>query len=416
MARTIRPHPAGARFPAVIAEDESFALLPEGLRDVLPPEAGHSFDVVHRLRTRFATYGYHWVEPPLLEFEDSLLAGTGVNMSGDTFRLMDPVSQRMLGVRADITVQIARIATTRLAGTARPLRLAYAGNVLRVKGKQFRPERQFTQIGAELIGVGEAAADVEAVTMAVDALSRLGISRINVDLTLPTLVPAIIAPLDAPAPPVAALMSALDRKDDAAVEATAAYLGGGGDLILALLRAGGKADSALEALGAIDLPDVARLEADRLAGITRDLMRARPAVNFTLDFVENRGLEYHSGVSFTIFSAGVRGELGLGGRYLAGRKRDSRPQEPATGFTLYLAPILRALPEPAELEAIYLPFGTSQETAASLRAAGHAAVMALAKEPDNDVAAEARRLECNSIWQDGKIVSVETPERLQEGD
>ncbi|MCW5773988.1 MAG: ATP phosphoribosyltransferase regulatory subunit [Rhodospirillaceae bacterium] len=390
-----------------MTEAETTALLPAGLRDILPPDAGFAADLVQRLRACFAGYGYEWVDPPLVEFEDTLLDGAGAAMAPETFRLMDPVSQRMMGVRTDITVQVARLATTRLAKSPRPLRLAYAGDVLRVKGKQLRPERQFTQIGAELIGSDAAAADVEAVTMAVDGLTRLGVQKLSVDLTVPALVPHVLASLEAPARAAAAVRAALDRKDAAGVDVAATPLGSGATVFQHLLRATGPAEPALAQLARITLPEAARREAERLDLVARALMAALPNTAFTVDPVENRGLEYHTGVSFTIFRVGVRGELGLGGRYLAGRAGNTRPQEPATGLTLYLDPILRALPEPKMPERVYVPHGTAPEIAAGLRDNGHRAVAGLAPEPDGDAAAEARRLGCSHLWHDGKIVAAQ---------
>ncbi len=392
------------------------ALLPAGLRDVLPPDAAYAADIVQALRRCFAGYGYDWVEPPLVEFEETLLDGAGASMAAETFRLMDPVSQRMMGLRGDLTVQVARIATTRLTKMPRPLRLAYAGDVLRVKGKQLRPERQFTQIGAEIIGSADAAADVEAVIVAIDALDRLGVKKITVDLTVPMLVPQVLAALNAPARPAAQLRAALDRKDAAAVDVAAAALGQAATVFSSLLRASGAAETALPQLARIALPEAAKREAERLAGVTRDLMAALPEIKFTVDPIENRGLEYHTGVCFTVFRTGVRGELGLGGRYMAGRAGNSRPQEPATGFTLYLDPILRALPDAKPPERLYLPFGTPPATGARLRAEGRLTLAALAPEPDGDPAAEARRLGCTLLWQDDAIVAAVPPRPAESAD
>ena len=129
------------------------ALLPAGLRDLLPPDAETEAAVGGgadgRCSPRTATQR---VKPPLLEFEDSLLAGAGAAVAEQTFRLMDPDSQRMMGLRADTTPQVARIATTRLATAPRPLRLSYAGQCLRVRGSQLAPDRQIAQAGIELIG------------------------------------------------------------------------------------------------------------------------------------------------------------------------------------------------------------------------------------------------------------------------
>ncbi|HSR71342.1 MAG TPA: ATP phosphoribosyltransferase regulatory subunit, partial [Kiloniellales bacterium] len=137
------------------------ALLPAGLQDVLPPYAAQEATVVQTLVDRFAAQGYQRIKPPLLEFEETLFAGAGAALAPQTFRLMDPVSQHMMGLRADITPQIARIAATRLRKAPRPLRLCYAGQVLQVRGSQLRPERQFGQVGVELIGALQERADAE---------------------------------------------------------------------------------------------------------------------------------------------------------------------------------------------------------------------------------------------------------------
>ncbi|MDP6388748.1 MAG: ATP phosphoribosyltransferase regulatory subunit, partial [Alphaproteobacteria bacterium] len=143
----------------------SKGLLPDGLRDGLPPDAAHEAAILNRLVATFTERGYERVDPPLVEFEDGLLDGAGEDVALATFRLMDPVSQRMMGIRADMTPQVGRIAATRLVNAPRPLRLAYAGPVLRVRGDQLRPERQFHEAGAELIGAEEASADVEVILL-----------------------------------------------------------------------------------------------------------------------------------------------------------------------------------------------------------------------------------------------------------
>ena len=128
------------------------ALLPAGLADVLPPHAETEARAIEAMAESFAAHGFQRVKPPLLEFEEGLLSGSGAATAEQTFRLMDPVSQRMMGLRADITPQVARIAATRLGAAPRPLRLSYSGQVLRVRGSQLQPARQFAQAGIELIG------------------------------------------------------------------------------------------------------------------------------------------------------------------------------------------------------------------------------------------------------------------------
>src|SRR5438105_13647067 len=167
------------------------ALLPTGMHDLLPPEAEIEAQVVAQLMTTLAAHGYERVKPPLVEFEETLFSGAGAAMPTATFRMLDPISHRMIGVRADMTPQIARIAATRLGNAPRPLRLSYAGQVLRVKGSEIRPERQIGQVGGELIGAAGAAADVGAIAGAGEALAEIGVPELSVDITLPSVVPAV---------------------------------------------------------------------------------------------------------------------------------------------------------------------------------------------------------------------------------
>src|SRR5215475_3227360 len=296
------------------------ALLPTGMHDLLPPEAEVEAEIVTQLMKTLAAHGYERVKPPLVEFEETLFAGAGAAMAGATFRLMDPVSHRMIGVRADMTPQIARIAAARLGDVPRPLRLSYAGQVLRVTGSEIRPERQVGQVGAELIGPGTVAADVEVIAVAAEALAAIGVPHLSVDITLPTLVPAIAEAYGIAGSQAAALRAALDHKDAAAVTAVA---GEAGKLLEYLLAAAGPGASTLGALERLELPDRARAEQMRLADVLNGLSAAAPGLKVTADPVENRGFEYHTGISFTFFSGGGAipgpvGELGRGGRYEAG--------------------------------------------------------------------------------------------------
>ena len=230
------------------------ALLPDGLHDDLPPEAEFEARVIERLLGAFAAHGYERVKPPLIEFEQSLLAGPGGGMAAQTFRLMDPVSQRMMGLRADITPQIARIASTRLRKSARPLRLSYAGQVLRVRGNQLRPERQFAQAGAELIGAPSLGAEAEIVGLAAESLTALGVAELSIDFCVPTLVPGICTAFGLADETATGLRRALDGKDAAALREAPEPPG---KLLSAILEAAGPAALALPALNKLELPAAA---------------------------------------------------------------------------------------------------------------------------------------------------------------
>jgi ATP phosphoribosyltransferase regulatory subunit len=379
------------------------ALLPTGMHDLLPPEAEIEAAVVAQLMATLTAYGYERVKPPLVEFEETLFSGAGAAMATSTFRMMDPVSHRMIGVRADMTPQIARIAVSRLGNAPRPLRLSYAGQVLRVGGSEIRPERQVGQVGAELIGAAAPAADVEVIAVAGEALAALGVPHLSVDITLPTLVPAIGEAYGLGGEGAAALRSALDHKDAAAAAARA---GKAGKILEGLLLAAGPAAAARAALDRLDLPVRARAERARLAVVLDGLTAVAPELKVTVDPVENRGFEYHTGISFTFFAGGSAahgpfGELGRGGRYDAG---DPRASEPATGFTLYTDTILRALPEAPAPRRVLLSLGADRERAEALRAAGWVTVAALA--PVDDWWAEARRLGCSHVLEGDDPVIV----------
>jgi ATP phosphoribosyltransferase regulatory subunit len=380
------------------------ALLPTGIHDLLPPEAEAEADAVSRLMATLAAHGYERVEPPLVEFEETLFSGAGAAMTTATFRMMDPISHRMIGVRADMTPQIARIAATRLGNAPRPLRLSYAGQVLRVKGSEIRPERQIGQVGGELIGAEGPAADIEAIAVAGEALAALGVSHLSVDITLPTLVPAIAEAYDIGGERAAALRAALDHKDAATV---AAIAGEAGELLEALLAAAGPVATTLAALDRLVLPARARAERIRLGAVLDGLAVAAPDLKVTVDPVENRGFEYHTGISFTFFAGGPSargplGELGRGGRYEAG---DPAAPEPATGFTLYTDTILRVLPEVISPRRVLLPLGADRARAGVLRRTGWVTVAAL--DPAGDWRAEARRLGCSHVLEGEAPVAVD---------
>ncbi len=277
--------------------------------------------------------------------------------------------------------------------------------MLRVKGTQLRPERQFGQVGVELIGAESAESDAEAILMAVEALETVGVERMSVDLTIPLLVPLVCDSLSLSAAAQAELTAALDRKDAAAV---AALGGERGPLLSELLATAGKADRALARLGRMDLPPAAAAERTRLGDVMALVRAEAPDLTLTVDPVENRGFAYHTGVSFTIFAPGVRGELGSGGRYVAidGTLGEAGPHgEPATGFTLYVDTILRVLPDAAPPPSVFVPLGTDPGVAKKLRAEGWTTVAGLA--PCDDAAAEAVRLECTHVYIAGKVVPAE---------
>ncbi|WP_082783827.1 ATP phosphoribosyltransferase regulatory subunit [Acetobacter malorum] len=370
------------------------ALLPAGFVDLLTPDARTEAEGVATLMGVFASHGYDRVRPPLMEFEDTLLAGSGATLADQSFRVMDPDTRKMMVLRPDITPQIARMAATRLGAAARPLRVSYAGAcVVVMPAAAEESGRQIMQAGIELIGPDSPQADAEVMSVGAEALAQLGVPEVSFDLTMPPLVPALLeeASISASVRPV--LMRALDRKDAAAV----AELGGTlSDTLIALLRAAGPAEQALEQLAHISLPPRARAFSERLAATVAALRKANPGLRLTVDPVEFRGWKYHTGVCVTVFAVGRAEELGRGGRYL------SSDNEPACGLTFRPDVLFRTIPPAQARQRIYLAPDADAQVAARLRAEGHATLAALPSGtphltgPEHD-RAEARRLGCSHI-------------------
>lgn len=369
------------------------ALLPVGLRDILPPEAEREASSVASVMDVFAMHGYQRVKPPLLDFADSLLTGPGAAVASETFRLLDPEGERMLGLRADMTPQVARIAATRFRDVPRPLRLSYAGQCLRARGGQLAPDRQIGEAGIELIGSDAPEADAEVIVVCAEALAAIGLGEASFDLTLPALAPLLGDAAGIDAAESRKLVHALDRKDTAAV---ARHGGALADVMTRLLLAAGPADRALRALAESALPPAAERLATELRAVVAAVRALRPSLNITIDPLEFRGFLYHTGVCMAVFTPGHAEELGRGGRYL------TPDHESATGVTLYSDALLRAAPRLPTRPRVFLPDGADRAVAERLRAQGYATLAALGA--DEGLAA---RLGCTHVLKGARAVAIE---------
>ena len=369
------------------------SLLPSGLRDQLPPHAAHEASIVEGLINTFELSGYERVKPPLIEYEDTLFSGPGEAMVHSTFRLMDPVSQKMLGVRSDLTTQVARIASSRLGHTHHPLRLCYAGEVLRVMPDDLNPERELVQVGAELIGEDNSLADIEVIYLAYDALSNVGVQSITIDITTPALIPKLVEEIGIATEIGPKLRAALDKKDSSAIQELA---GSNAGLFIGLIEAAGSWDSSVKKLKALSLPKLVSPILDRLEAVAAFIAKEDDYLQITIDPVESRGFEYYSGLGFSFFSQGVRGELGRGGRYILNDGESTG----SCGFTLYMETVIRALPEPVSRNRLLVPHSINRDVLRSLRREGWITV-SLFQQVDS-LEKEAKRLNCSHIFSNNR--------------
>lgn len=366
----------------------ALGLLPEGFRDRLPPRAGAAVRLTTVMLEAIRPHGYDRVAPPLVEFEESLVSRLAGTETQDLLRLIDPLSQRTLAMRPDITAQVGRIAATRLAHRPRPLRLAYAGAVLRVRKPQVGASREALQLGAELIGSDHVRAVSEILMVALESLRATGAKGLSVDITLPSLVDEL-AQTRWPVDDLAAIKTALDGKD------MSELLAAGGKDYAFLIDAAGPVDAALRNLKAAGMGEAfsARLgAAEKLAAV------ASHYGNVSLDPAERLGFEYQSWAGFSFYADGIAGEIGRGGTYTI-RHPDGH-EETAVGFSLYVDPLVEAGLGALDTPRIFLPLGTDPEAGHRLRADGWVTVAALF-EADT---AEANA--CTHVWKDGKAAAL----------
>lgn len=361
--------------------DPAADLLPEGLEDRLPQSAAAAARIERAVLAVLDAHGYDRVRPPLIEFMQSIARRMDGVKTRKLFRFVDPKSLRTLALRSDITPQIGRIAATGLAGEPRPLRLCYAGQVLRITGDQLDPRRENLQLGAELIGNDTVAAAAEIVELAIASLEAAGTTGISIDFTLPDLVDTLAAeefPLDARQ--VQAVRRELDAKDAGALREA------GGEAYVPLLYASGPFAEAIEKLAAIDARGVL---ASRIDGLKQIAARVEGRVRLTLDPAERHGFEYQSWFGFSVYADGVRGTLGRGGTYRIGGT-----DEVATGFSLYPEELVEAVKagEPRR-NAVFLPLGHDAAAATRLRAEGWRTVAALSEADDAATLGCTHRLE-----------------------
>ncbi len=309
-------------------------ILPEQIEDVLPAEAARLETLRRTLLDHFRTHGYRLVQPPLVEHLDSLLTGTGRDLDLQTFKVVDPLSGRLLGVRADITPQVARI-DAHLLNEAGTTRLCYAGSVLRTSAGHGQT-REVVQIGAELFGEPGIQGDAEVIGLLLSSLGVAGVGALHLDLGHVGVYRALAAGAG-----IAAngedteLFAALRAKDVPSVAALTARLPAAWrDALNALPALYGPAQDVLGAARE-RLPDTPAIR-NALEALAALAQSAQPRVEaLHIDLADLRGYHYHSGAIFSVFTAGLPAAVGNGGRYDGIGKAFGRAR-PATGFTLDL--------------------------------------------------------------------------------
>jgi ATP phosphoribosyltransferase regulatory subunit len=362
--------------------------LPDGVEEVLPAQAASVERLRRQLLDLYRSWGYQLVIPPLMEFTESLLIGMGADIDLLTFKMTDQLSGRTLGIRADITPQVARIDAHSLAqeGTSR---LCYAGSTLNTRPKTLMASRTPIQLGAELYGDESLAADLEIIRLMLETLHVAGLKNLSLDLGHVGVYKAVIAEAGLNEEQERTVFDALQRKSvpdlevalaDAAPEIM--------QLIISLAGLHGPEqvlDKARELLAHSAPAAIAAI--DTLADAAAEIRALHPELDIYFDLSELRGYHYHTGIVFAAYVPGHGQALANGGRYndvgaVFGRAR------PATGFATDLKALMNLLPaQTQESAAISAPEGASsqpglQEKVNELRAEGEIVISALGAQTD----------------------------------
>lgn len=376
-------------------------LLPEYIEDVLPAEAARLEALRRQLLDLFKVHGYQYVIPPTLEYLESLITGTGHDLDLATFKVVDQLTGRLMGIRADMTPQAARI-DAHMLNHQGVSRLCYAGTVLRTKPDGLAHTREPLQLGAELFGHAGIESDIEIHRLMIKALQALGLKELHIDFSHVAIFEALVKAGNINANLEQALYAALQSKDKASVVLLADSLDTTvKQALMDLTDLNGDASVLQKAEQQLPkLPAISKALADLriVASQLNDLN-----VNVSFDLSELRGYHYHSGIVFAAYAKGYTGPIALGGRYdevglVFGRAR------PATGFSLDLRGAVTALMPAITSKAILAPAGNDKEllsTIEALRAGGQVVIQVLPGSTSNivELNCDKQLIYSNHQWQ-----------------
>ena len=342
-------------------------LLPEHIADVLPSQARRIEELRRELLDLARTYGCELVMPPMLEHLESLLTGTGRELDLKTFKLVDQLSGRSLGLRADTTPQVARI-DAHLLNRAGVTRLCYCGPVVHTRPEGLHGSREPLQFGVEIYGHAGLEADLEVQELAIATLHKAGLKDIILDLGDARLVRGVLGEVKPPADTLDAIVAALAAKDAASLaQATAgmpAAVTRGLQSLINLYGGMEVLDQARE-----QLPDhpLIRAALDDLRWLSSHLRQSHPDLRLGFDLADLRGYAYYSGMRFALYAAGCSDAVLRGGRYdevgaVFGRRR------PAVGFSLDLKALVALCPVTPLRAAVRAPWGEDASLRAAVRA------------------------------------------------
>jgi len=334
-------------------------ILPEGIEEILPPRA-HELELLYRkIVDQFDNWGYELVMPPLIEYLDSLLTGTGEDLDLETFKITDQFSGRLMGVRADMTPQVARIDSSILKRDT-PVRLCYLGTTLHTRPRTLAGTRAPMQVGAELFGHSGVESDAEIISLMLMTLQIAGIKNVQVDIGHVGIYRGLIKKLEISAEQEAIVLSALQKKATTELQEKMDAWSVSDDLsnaILSLIDLYGGKEILEKARNIFEFIDknIAKCidELEQIADLTANHVKD---ASLLFDLADIRGYKYHNGMMFTAYMQGQRQGIALGGRYDGIGKGFGR-ERAATGFSADVKILFDLISRPERYnKAIFAPY------------------------------------------------------------
>jgi len=372
-------------------------LLPEGFRDSLPDLAGKEYLISSSFLNLMKKNGYLLIKPPLLEFERSLFFLTPEKDNIDSFRLLDPVSQKMMGIRPDITLQVARLACGSLNESPRPLRLCYSGEILKAYNNGLNLSRQITQIGSEIIGIGDNFCEKELIDLIIEILKKLKIKKFFINFTMPTLIQSLSKDFNLSRDELDFVKEKYQNKNHKGIEKISKNLE---EISQELLSIVGLVEANIKKLKRINFPKLTQIEINNFIKAIDKIRKKFPHLNIYVDPLEIDGSDYHTGLAFKVFSENLK-ELFTGGNYKVFK-------ENCIGFSGYVENLVKeSLLRVDNMKKIFVNEDLSDNLKKNLQKKGFIVIKAIKKLNINQIKRNAKIHRCEFYLDKNKILRTD---------
>ena len=372
-------------------------LLPISFRDILTNEAELQFEYGQKLVKNFNSWGYSFIEPPIIEFEKTLADIKNKFLNKKTLSFLDPLTKDKISLRPDITTQLARIAEDRLFGLPKPLRLCYFGDVFRADKPKLSSDRQFKQAGIEIIDSKSLLADIEVINLSLDSLKKINFKKISLDINIPIILEKIFDDFK---------ISSIKRNDlrklvaNKNIKEIYNYNSKLFDILKAIIDSSGPLKKNIKKIQKIRFgTNAKKVIKDFIKVSSLFLKKNYDEYKISIDLLDHRGFEYYTGITFSIFCLNSSKEVCRGGRYLTSKNKD------AVGSTFLLNQFLslKNVSKNSKKRILISYNNSFDKNLPDLRKKGWITIQNI--ESDNDIKI-AKLHNCKFVFKNNKIYSL----------